>query len=495
MDVDIRLPRKLTIDIFIAFRRCPRLGYLFWNLADESINTQSGRFFSDNYTRTRLVRLAQLLFPNSIDVKEESTCFEEWLDKTRFYIRRRQPLLNAVFDSSLGIAVADILLPVDEDHWEMLCVGVGSAGNIQDVMAFQAAVLLRAGIELKRCALLKINSQFTRKPELEPKQLFKKQNYTRRAAVLQDQVEEIVSDFFRTIRRAVAPEVLMDKPCFEPELCPFYHNCYSFLPEQNVLELYRGFKKGLKLLREGIVSLKDIQDSSILTKSQKIQVDCAKSGLPHINKRALKSFLNELEYPLYFLDFETISPPFPVFEGTRPFELVPFQFSLNIVKSREDSAVHMGYLADGERDPRPEILRLLQQNIGDTGKIVAYNAKFEKICLDSLANARPEYKEWVESIKARMVDLLQPFRGFYYYHPGQRGSASLKDVLPWLTGKNYKHLVIQNGEQASREFIRIMTAAVSFEEKALVRRQLEEYCYTDSIGMLWIVRALEELVS
>lgn len=38
------------------------------------------------------------------------------------------------------------------------------------------------------------------------------------------------------------------------------------------------------------------------------------------------------------------------------------------------------------------------------------------------------------------MDLLAPFRSFAFYHPDQEGSASLKDVMPVLTGMGYDQM-------------------------------------------------------
>ena len=107
------------------------------------------------------------------------------------------------------------------------------------------------------------------------------------------------------------------------------------------------------------------------------------------------------------------------------------------------------------------------------------------------AEILPEYQPWVVAVNQRIVDLLLPFRGFNFYHPDQCGSASMKLVLPALTGKDYKHLEIQEGGAASREFLRITFTDVSEAERKRVRRALEKYCGQDTEGMVWILDALK----
>ena len=132
--------------------------------------------------------------------------------------------------------------------------------------------------------------------------------------------------------------------------------------------------------------------------------------------------------------------------------------------------------------------------MGEVGTVIAYNAPFEKGVLDASAKVHTQFKPWVQQIKRRVVDLLIPFRAFRYYHPQQHGSASIKFVLPAITGRSYKDLEIQEGGTASREFLRVTFSDVAKAEREKVRSQLEIYCGQDTEGMVWIVDELRNLV-
>lgn len=134
----------------------------------------------------------------------------------------------------------------------------------------------------------------------------------------------------------------------------------------------------------------------------------------------------------------------------------------------------------------------------------AYNAKdlipasdaatrghFRPRCCDLL----PEFRSWFRQVEPKVVDLLLPFRGFRYYHPAQHGSASMKAVLPALTGRGYEHLAIQKSGTASLEFMRVTHGDVAAEERQRVGHELEKYCGLDTEGMIWIADALRQLVS
>jgi len=134
--------------------------------------------------------------------------------------------------------------------------------------------------------------------------------------------------------------------------------------------------------------------------------------------------LNSLRYPLHFLDFETFDTAIPLYDGTKPYQKIPFQFSLHILRDDESSVEHHSFLAENSCDPRLEFLVSLKGVIKDTGSIVVYNKSFEESRLKELAEAYPEYKHWVDSLFARIVDLIVPFRNFHYYNSLQEGRAA-----------------------------------------------------------------------
>jgi hypothetical protein len=196
---------------------------------------------------------------------------------------------------------------------------------------------------------------------------------------------------------------------------------------------------------------------------------------------------------MYFLDFETIGPAVPLFDGLRPYQGIPFEFSVHVVKGEESPPEHYPYLAKGMDDPRPALLAELRKVLGDSGSIIAYNKGFEEGLLKDLALAFPEYGEWIDEVCNRLVDLLVPFRNFSYYHPDQKGSASLKAVLPTITGRGYEGLDISDGQLASVRFLTATYGDMPEEDKEEVMSDLEEYCGRDTEGMIWIVEKLKEL--
>ncbi len=138
-------------------------------------------------------------------------------------------------------------------------------------------------------------------------------------------------------------------------------------------------------------------------------------------------------------------------------------------------------------------MRQLHDALPETGSVVTYNASFETARLKEGCELLPEFKPWLRKVTPRIVDLLLPFRGFRYYHPQQHGSASMKAVLPALTGKGYENLAIQEGGAASREFLRVTHGQVTAAERRRVRQHLEEYCGLDTMGMVEIMQKLSQI--
>jgi hypothetical protein len=440
--------------------------------------------------------LAKSLYPGGMEVSAGVTDFEQVLRQSLMAAKARKPLFEAGFVHSGGFARVDILNPVGRDAWDI--IEVKSSTEVKDVnlldLAFQAFVYNGAGLNIRRCYLMHVSRHYVRPGPVDPKKFFKLVDVTKDVSGLSRDIEPQLEDMFRTIRRKQEPDIQIGPHCSDPNPCPLQDRCWAFLPPDNVTNLYYGGKKCWRLLGDGILRLKDIPDSVDMTDRQAIQRKAALTGQPHVDRKALATFLKRLKYPVGYLDFETFNTAIPLFDGLTPFQQVPFQFSLHRQVVPNAKPEHHAFLADGRGDPRPEFLNRLRDCIGDTGAVVVYNAKFEKGVLDRLANAFPEHTGWIDGVKARIIDLLDPFQSFDYYHPEQHGSASIKAVLPALTGRSYADLEIQEGGQANLEYMRVHFGEVSQDERRKVREQLERYCGQDTEGMLWVVDALRALL-
>ena len=267
------------------------------------------------------------------------------------------------------------------------------------------------------------------------------------------------------------------------------------MPEDNIF-LIRGNKKmAFDLMRQGVLDFASIPNNFELTPEQLIQVSAHQTGEPYLNKPELTNFLAKLTYPLYFLDFETIASAIPLYDYTRPYEDIPVQFSLHVQKSAKAKLEHYSFLASGDQDPRPQVLSRLKELLGESGSIIAFFADYEKKCLRFSVRNCPEYNHWFVCLKKRFIDLLVPFKNLWYYHPKQKGSASLKDILPAMTKLSYDNMEIGAGGLARFEYMRVVFGSSDDKkDKDKVFSALEKYCELDTLAMVKIVEALKKLV-
>ena len=481
---------------FLWGLQCSKLLWHAYNAKDKipAPDAQAKAVFDQGH---EVGSLAKKLFSEGIEVALGVTDLDETLRLTADAIKLRKPLFEAAFAAESGYCRVDILVPSGLDEWDI--VEVKSTTSVKDVhlhdLAFQCWVLNRAGLRIRACHLMHINCQYVRQGAVDPAKFFSIRDVSAQTQGLFQGVEDAVSGQFATILRSECPDIKVGPQCDNPYVCPLHDQCWSFLPPDNISTLYRGRKKAFNLMAEGILGIKDIPDGYPLTEIQEIQRSVAISRQPHISVTAIKDFLGQINYPASFLDFETLATAIPLFDGTRPYEQVPFQFSLHIVGSPGGEPEHHKFLADGQTDPRRDFLQRLSDALPDSGSIVAYNARFELSRMRECCQFYPDFQPWLTRTAPRMVDLLKPFRAFNYYAPSQNGSAGMKAVLPALTGRSYDHLAIQDGGAASMEFLRVHFTDVLETERDQVRRDLEAYCRLDTEGMIWIVDALRRLAA
>jgi len=439
--------------------------------------------------------LAKRLFPEGIEVGAGITDLNQTIKLTQQALELRRPLYEAAFASKLAYARCDILNPVGVDRWDLFEVKSSTSAKpvyLHD-LALQVRVLRDAGVRVRRCVLVYVNKDFVRHGDVDPQEFFIRDDMTDAVDELLPDVEDHLDQMADIIRLDESPEVAIGPHCDNPYTCPLHDLCWSYLPEHSVFTLVRMGAKGFKLLEQGVRAIRHLPEGFKLSPAQQIQRQAVITGKPQVNKTALAVFLKRLKYPLHFLDFETFAPAIPVYDGTGPYEAVPFQFSLHVQQAPGVEPQHFMYLAEGTADPRREFMERLQAVLGDHGSILVYNAAFEKAVLSGCAELLPEFQPWVDGIKHRIVDLLTPFKSFHYYHPNQHGSASIKAVMPAITGRGYGELDIQEGGTASLEFFRVTFGNVPNTERQRVRRQLVEYCGRDTEGMVWILDELRKL--
>jgi len=434
-------------------------------------------------------QLAKKLFPKGIDIPED---FKKNLKITKDALKKRKILFEAGIMSEDLYARGDILVPVNKNSWDIIEVKGSTKvkdNHIHDV-SFQKYVYEKAGLKIRKCFLLHLNSDFLKKGKVIPKKIFTNEEITAEVDEVIVGIQERIDEMMEIIDQPEAPTIAGGAYCEGVKHC-LSQDCWSFLPEGHVFELYRGGKKSFELLNAEVFCIKDIPQEFKLNIKQEIQRKCANTGKVHLDKQGIKKFLKQLKSPLYYLDFETFSSAVPLYEGTKPYQQIPFQFSLHIADGKK--VKHIEFLHDSKDDPREKFLLELKKALDKKGNIIVFNQSFEKTILKQLAEAFPKHRKWVNSVDKRIVDLLVPFRNFDYYNPEQKGSCSIKAVLPAVTGENYKDLNIDNGSLASVSYFETVFGGLKKQEVTKIRADLLKYCSLDTEGMIWIVDQLKKL--
>ncbi|MFA5839442.1 MAG: DUF2779 domain-containing protein [Candidatus Margulisiibacteriota bacterium] len=483
--------RYLSKSKYLAGLQCPKLLWHEFNRKDiiPPPNSVLQFAFEEGH---RVGALAQKLFPGGILIPRKFNPEEQSIQSLEA-AKQRKPLFEAGFIYKRAYAIADILDPVGDDQWDLY--EVKSSTGVKDEhmhdAAFQRYTYEGAGLKIRKCFIVYINKEFVRHSDIEPKDFFLKEDITKQTEILAGQIDRAVDAMLKTIEASEVPNNPIGPYCSSPHDCPLIDICWKDLPQGHIFLLYQGGQRCFDLMEQGILKVTDIPDDYKLNTKQVIQIEAHRKEETYIDKEAIHEFLAKLQYPLYFLDFETMAPAIPVYDNTGPYKAVPFQFSLHVVEKEGNMPIHHPYLAPGDVDPRPEVLRRLKELLGDKGSIIAYSAGFEKRCLKEAAFIYPQYLDWVKSLDDRIVDLLEPFKNFSFYHPKQEGSASLKYVLPAITHLTYKGLEIGNGGAASAEYYRVTFTKVDEAERQRVRTALDKYCDLDTMGMVEILEVLK----
>ena len=259
---------------------------------------------------------------------------------------------------------------------------------------------------------------------------------------------------------------------------------------------YKGIKGKTKweLFNADIVTVEEIPDNYPLNNTEQLVVSSIKNQSSHIDKNAIKSFTDGLKYPLYFLDFETLfMVSIPIYNNSRPFQQIPFQYSLHIKKSKDSNVEHLAFLADAtiDVDPRIKFIENLIQVIGTAGDIVTYHAPFEKGILKDIKKLLPQYSTEIDNMISRVIDLMSPFQSRHYHAPEMKGYYSLKKVLPALVPRlSYEGMDIADGGAASSSFKKLLDETDP-EVIDKTRKDLLKYCELDTFAMIKILEKMD----
>ncbi len=443
-------------------------------------------------------RLARQLFPGGIDagifVPDN---YQKSIEMTSRLIHHGAKVIYEAGFSNNGLHCFVDILVHDDDGWK--AYEVKSSTGVKPVnlldTAFQFHVMKLCGLQITDISLVVLNTSYKRSGPLEINKLFKTESVLKQVLKLQAQVKENIDDFMQVLNEKSVPETDIGPHCSDPYDCDFRSHCWKHVPEYSIFNISRlSGEKKWELYKMGILKFGDIPPDFKLNNSQWQQVLAELKGETHIDKTAISHFVNSLSYPLHFLDFESFQPAIPLFDNSRPYQQIVFQFSLHTIASKGAPPEHRSFLANNDgNDPRIPFIHQLIEDIGLNGDILVFNRAFESSRLNEIAASFPNFQFPVSNIVSRMKDLMVIFQQRQYYVPEMKGSYSIKQVLPAMVpGFNYENLAIGDGGAASHAFSSLVSEKDKIKVQS-VRKNLLEYCRQDTMAMVEILNVLQSL--
>ncbi|WP_288806187.1 DUF2779 domain-containing protein [uncultured Novosphingobium sp.] len=411
-----------------------------------------------------------------------------------------RPLFNACFvaagpanaaakDPAPRITVtADILLPAGEDSW--ILVEVLPALRIRERslerVAHKVWVLERCGLEIAGTIIRTINPEFVLERPGEYRGLFSDHHVLGRVRHLVNEVPGIL-ETAQAVVKDPEPELPLGPHCTNPAPCRFLPHCTTRAPgpQWPVTILPDGGWKKWK--RKGYDDLLALDEQEMKPREAMI-VAATRSGRPFHDLEGAREAIGQWTYPRAWIDFEAASPALPRWIGTQPFQQVPFQFSLHLEQA-DGSISNQEYLCCDGSDPRKGCAQALVAAVPANATLIAYNAGFERSVLRRLARDVPDYAEPMLSMAERTVD-LQPVARNCWYHPAQRGSWSIKAILPSVADLDYDRLEIKGGAMAQDRFLEAIDPSTPRERRQEIEEALRAYCRQDTWAMILLARRL-----
>lgn len=438
---------------------------------------------------------AEKLFDNGVKIGFNS--YDEYLSlpsRTTAAIEHgAKTLFQARFETPTITCITDVVEFIGEKELDLYEIKSGTSVKDEHILdlAFQTHVLESCGYKVNNVYVVTANGQFVRHGEIRVRELCLVTDVT-------DEVKAEIPDTIELIHQA--HEVLRHKEM--PELAPpdeggnisAWLEIYLHLNSQkpgSIFDLCWPKNRIAQLFSMGIKTLVDIPDDFKLSPKQNLQVQAAKENKQRFELENINKFVERFEFPLYFLDYETLASVIPPFDGLSPYNQLPFQYSLHVLQTPESELQHFTYLHRENSDPTIPLSESLSQHIGDSGTVLTWNESFEKGCNTLMGNIEPKYKKFYSLLNDRIDDLCIPFQKNWFVDKAFLGSYSIKKVLPVIVPElSYNDLGINEGAAAQRLWMKSVLDGKLEEQKEQILADLDKYCELDTLAMVEIYKSL-----
>lgn len=359
--------------------------------------------------------------------------------------------------------------------------------------AIQFHVAVGTGLKIKKATIVHANRDYVRNGPLEPERLCAIKDVTEQVRDIQSVIIDELRNQKGMLLSSVSPDLDIGKQCDKPYPCDFGSYCWAHIPEISVFNLSgRGVDK-FEMYRKGLIRFEDLPLEA-LSPDQRLHVRCTLNQKNIIHSDRVQNFLDRLSYPICYFDYETFSLPIPPYDGTRPYQDIPFQYCIFTQPSKGSELLCREFLNQPGTDPRRNFIEKFLRDIPGTGCFVVFNQTFEKRVLKYLKEWFPNYEREIDRVLGNIIDLMQPFRKRDLYFWQMQGSYSLKSIVPALFPEmSYDRLAISEGTDASRMYL-YMCRCEDQAEIEKISSDLIEYCRQDTYAMFKIVEEMKKIV-
>lgn len=485
---------KLSKSRLLAYRQCPKRLWLQTHRPElAEVDAATSAVMANG---TEVGEVFRTLRPDGFLIDTDTLA--DALSITRQALRDKPgtPIFEATFEADDTLVRLDMLAPANRGF---RLVEVKSSTSVKhyhlDDAAIQTWVAQRAGIPVNDVAIAHIDNRFIYPGSAHYAGLFAEQSINDEVAQRLPQVIHWIKDA-QAMLAGTEPRLEAGAQCHDPFACPFIEYCAPAVdgPEFPVDILPRNHRLVNALKAEGYADLREVPDQRLENELHQKVLRVTKTGQAELDEEGRK-FVRELPYPRFHLDFETIAFAVPRWQGTSPYQQVPFQFSCH-VELVPGTVVPFAFLSTDGTDPRRPFAEALIKAVSisglpglnmanaQTAPILVYNATFERSRIKELAAAFPDLADQLGAINERIVDLL-PIARAHYYHPEMRGSWSLKAVLPTIgAGLDYDGMAVANGGMAQDAYLELIAPETPENDREALRQGLLDYCALDTYALV-----------
>lgn len=411
-----------------------------------------------------------------------------------------QTLFQAKFTAPDNTAcLTDVLVRVGGSEFDIYEIKVSTKAKPDHTwdLAFQKRVIEACGYKVRKTAVVHVNGQYVRSGDIDVMALTGITDVTDEVNATMPALDPKIKDAFDVILSPECPDLSPRYASYGGfyDWMPIYKKLKGDFAEDSVYNLARLNQPLITSFEDkGITKIQDIPAEiiSTLAPAQQMQIAGTKSGEVRIDKQAIAKFMQTIQFPIYFLDYETAADAVPLYDGTKPYQQIPMQYSLHILDAPGKELRHTEFLWTTTDNPMPPLIQQLKQDIGPVGSVAVWYKSFECGRHTEMAEMFPEHADFLLDLNKRVVDLIDPFQQQLYVDAKFKGSASIKNVLPVLAPDlSYKELGIQNGGDAQGSYMRAVFGDMPGDEAKQTFADLLVYCALDTLAMVRIYEVLD----